>query len=239
MRRIAAAALCAIGLSSAPALAHMGERPFNILLLADELEIGYPPAELPVAWDAKSWLGGDYNRLWIQSEGQTLTRKRETDVDLEVFYGRLIAPFWEVRIGVQSELQTEGGARDMRGQLALGVEGLAPYLFEIEPTFYVSYEGDVSASLEASYSLRITQRLVLQPKAELNVAIQAVPDFGVGSGVNDLELGARLRYEVLREVAPYLGFEWNQKYGETADLARSARHDRRALMGVLGLRLWY
>lgn len=107
-------------------------------------------------------------------------------------------------------------------------------MFEVEPSIYVSLDGDVSARFEASYDQRITQRLIIQPELEINAAVQAVKAWGVGSGLNDLELGLRLRYELAREFAPYLGVEWVQRFGETADMADADRE----LLALVGLRVW-
>jgi copper resistance protein B len=103
----------------------------------------------------------------------------------------------------------------------------------------VSEKGDLSARLEAEYDLLITQRLVLQPKAELAVAAQRVPELGVGSGLNDIELGLRLRYEFSREFAPYVGVHWERKVGETARLAREEGEQADSLWVVAGLRFWF
>lgn len=223
---------------ASPARADMGEPPFNVLLLADELELGSPVSELPLSWDVISWLGGDYHRLWVLSEGEVPLRRAGAEGEVSVLYGRLFAPFWEVRVGGRGDLVLSDGSRDGRGFLAVGIEGLIPYRFEFEPTVYVSQAGDVSARLHASYGLRVTQRLVAAPSTEANVALQSVPKFGVGQGFNDLQLGLRLRYEIMREVAPYVGAEWTRRFGETADLARDANGDVQTLRFVAGIRLW-
>ncbi|HUF26008.1 MAG TPA: copper resistance protein B [Gemmatimonadaceae bacterium] len=125
-----------------------------------------------------------------------------------------------------------------RAHLALGLQGLAPGWFELEPTLLVSQHGDVSANLTASYDLLFTQRLVLQPRLETHAAAQGVPEFGVGSGFNDVELALRARYELRREFAPYVGVLWSHRFGDAADLARAGGEPVRELSWVAGLRLW-
>ena len=117
--------------------------------------------------------------------------------------------------------QLGSGPNLQRAHLVVGFEGLAPYWWEIEPVLFISENGDVSARLTASYDMLLTQRLILQPQVEINLAASTVEQWGVGSGLNDLSVDLRLRYEIRREFAPYLGVSWSQRFGETADLARS------------------
>jgi copper resistance protein B len=119
------------------------------------------------------------------------------------------------------------------------LEGLAPYWFEVEATGYVSEDGDVSAGLEAEYDLLLSQRLILQPRFETSVAVQQVKKYGVGQGINDIELGARLRYEFRRELAPYIGVSWHRKLGKTKDLAQEEGEDTDVISFVAGLRVWF
>jgi copper resistance protein B len=126
-----------------------------------------------------------------------------------------------------------------RGFGVLGVQGLAPYWFNIEPALFISQDGDVSARLEAEYELLLTQRLIAQPRLEVNVAAQEVKKFGVGQGFNDVELGLRLRYEIRRQFAPYIGVSWTRLLGDTADLARQEGSQVDNLAFVVGVRIWY
>lgn len=121
----------------------------------------------------------------------------------------------------------------------VGFTGLAPYWFEVEPALFVSENGDVSARLSATYDALLTQRLVLQPRLDVNVALQDVPKFGVGSGFNNVELGLRLRYEIKREFAPYVGVTWSRQLGATADLARGTGAKVDEVRLVAGVRLWW
>ncbi len=131
------------------------------------------------------------------------------------------------------------GEEHVRVQAVIGLQGLAPYWFELEPSVFVSQDGDVSARLTATYDMFVTQRLIAEPRIEANAALQDVPDFGVGSGLNDLELGFRLRYELRREYAPYLGVNWVRRFAGAADLARQAGEAVSDVSLVGGIRAWF
>jgi copper resistance protein B len=236
-RRALPLALLATLALVAPAGAQVMDSELHGFALLDRLELAPGRDGTPVAVDATSWLGGDVNRLWVRIEGDQETESDAGEVEVEALYGRLVSPFWDALVGVRLDHRW-GGDGATRAHLALGLEGLAPWWFELEPTLYVSHEGDVSAQLEAEYELLVTQRLVLQPRAELQVAVQDVPEFGVGAGFSVLELGARLRYEIRRELAPYLGVAWHRRLGDTADLARAAGEDASDVSLVVGLRVW-
>jgi copper resistance protein B len=207
------------------------------MVLFDQLEYAPGPSERPISLEATSWVGGDLNRLWLRAEGEQSTVNGfsgEGEVELEALYGRLITPFFDAVGGARVDTRW-GEDPATRGFLAVGVQGIAPYSFEVEPTLYVSHEGDVSAELTAAYGFLFTQRLVLEPELELSAAVQSVPEWGVGSGVNDLGLGLRLRYEISRKFAPYVGYQQNWVFGETADLAGG---DASNGAFVFGVRLW-
>ena len=221
-----------------PATAQVMDSEPHWFALLDQLEIAPNREGTPLSVDTTGWYGGDVNRLWIRAEAQQETERRTGEMQAEAFYGRLMSPFWDALIGVRLDHRW-GGGNATRAHLAIGLEGLAPYWFELEPTLYVSHEGDVSAQLEAEYELLLTQRLVLQPRLEVQVAVQDVPEFGVGSGLSDLELGARLRYEIRREIAPYVGVAWHRRLGDAASFARAAGDYVSNLSIVAGVRLWY
>jgi copper resistance protein B len=223
-----------------PAVAQMGETQFNYSIQVEELEYGFNGGENPLSWDSTSWFGGDWNRVWLKIEGEMSTVDPDMDGEAQLLYSRLIAPFWEIQVGLRGDLVvTEEQATTGRGHLALGLNGLAPYWFEVEPTVFVSHRGDVSFRLRAAYDLFVTQRLVAHASFETNIAIQSVPEFGVGSGFNDIEFGLRVGYQVARELTPYVGILWNRAFGETADLRRTAGGMESDLRGVAGVRFWF
>ena len=225
------------------------DRVVRTFLLADVLEIQPNAPETPINFEGLGWIGGDYRRLYLRARAEQPTRGGGGgDLRADALYGRLVTPFWSAVAGVRLDTRARGGrdvvgvtpgdARVTRGLLAVGLLGIAPFWFEMEPTLYVSQRGDVSADFESSFDLLLTQRLIVQPRVELSAAVQKVPEFGVGSGLNDVELGARLRYEFRRKFAPYVGVAWHRRTGGTAAMARAAGESVGGTDVTLGLRLW-
>lgn len=187
-------------------------------------------------WDVQAWVGSDYNKLWFKSEGTWLVDGCTfEEAEAELFYSRNIATYWDLQIGVRHDFKPDPD----RTFAAFGVEGLAPYWFEVEATAYISEDGDVSAAIELEYDLLLTQRLILQPRLETSIALQEVEEYGVGTGFNHIELGGRLRYEIRREFAPYIGISWHRKLGGTAELAKAEGEDTDVLSFVVGIKLWF
>ncbi len=208
-------------------------------LLAEVLEYAPGAADRPVRYDLLGWTGGASNRLWAKAEGEHGTRSGSGRSEFQLLYGRLLTPWWDGQLGLKLDARYGEGRTRTRTSLAVGIQGLAPGWFEVEPTLFVSQDGDVSASLKASYDLLITQRLVLQPRLETSLAVQKVSKFGVGSGLNDADLGFRLRYEFRREIAPYVGVSWQRSFAGTAELARAAGEVTSERSLVAGMRVWY
>jgi copper resistance protein B len=187
-------------------------------------------------WDGEGWIGTDMNRLWFKSEG-FLERGRASDGDTEALYDRPI-PFlryFDAQAGVRYDLDSNRG----RTWGAIGIQGLAPYFFEFAPTFYFSDRGRFAAKVTGSYDLLITQRLIVQPEFEVNFYTKKDPGRGIGSGPSDLDTGLRLRYEITRKFAPYVGFAYTQTFADTAAFTREEGgivHDPRF---VFGARVWY
>lgn len=205
----------------------------------DELEWVPGASGRPVEYDGEMWVGGDYDRLWLKAEGEQSTLGREGHVEAQALYSRATTPFWNVQAGLGVEHRYAPAGGGTRGLVTVGIQGLAPYWFETEAFLVVSHQGDVAARLEAGYELLFTQRLVLEPELELLAAVQDVPEWGIGSGLSDMELGARLRYEFAREFAPYVGISWTRRFGDTADLARAAGTPVSDADFVAGVRWWY
>ncbi len=209
------------------------------LVLFDLLEYQQTGAENPVTWDMLWWIGGDFTRLWIKSEGAHSTTVGSGDIEVQALFSRLFAPFWEWQAGLRFDIRYGAGTARTRVLAVVGLEGLAPYWFEMEPAVFVSQDGDISARVTTTYDMFVTQRLIAQPRIEVNAAVQEVPEFGVGSGLNDVDLGFRLRYEIRREYAPYLGVSWLRRFAGTADLARLSGEAVSDLAAVGGLRVWF
>ena len=210
-------------------------------LLFDQLEYRMKNgADDTVRWDVQGWYGGDYNRLWMKTECEWRTGgERGGEAEVQALYSRLIAPFWDFQAGLRYD-QFSGASFDRsRGFAVIGLQGLARYRFEIEPALFISQDGDVSARLTATYDVLLTQRLILQPRLDFDAAVQSAEKFGVGEGVNSIGLGLRLRYEIKREFAPYIGVQWRREFGETADISRRGGGRAEDIALVLGVRLWF
>jgi copper resistance protein B len=206
------------------------------------------------AWDAQGWYGGDYNKLWVKTEGEApptgaerppgvaggVTAPRTVqqvglEASIDVLFDRVVGRWWDAQAGVRQDFGKGPG----RTWLALGLQGLAPYWLDVEATFYASEEGRTAARLKADYDLLLTQRLILQPYGEVNLYAKSDPERQLGSGLSDLELSLRLRYEVRRELAPYVGVGWFRRFGETAELARLAGEGSDEVQLVAGLHIWF
>jgi copper resistance protein B len=188
-----------------------------------------------ISWDVRGWTGGDYQRLWFKTQGDAPTEGPIEKSELQLRYSHLVSPFWSLMLGARYDLRPSPS----RGYAVLALHGLAPYFLETDADLFVSEEGDVSARLEVEYPLLLTQRLILVPSFEFNFAVQEVEELGVGSGFSDVELGLRLRYEVTREFAPYIGFSWERKLGHTADLFRDLGEVVESSAFVAGVRFWF
>jgi copper resistance protein B len=204
-------------------------------VLADRLEYRWNQGADSRVWDVQGWVGGDYDRFWFKTEGERIAGGDIEDAEVQALYARRIAPFWFVQAGVRYDARP----KPTRNYAVLGIQGLAAYWFDVEATALVSDKGDTSARLEAEYDVLFTQRLILQPRIETNGAFSADEARGVGKGVNDVELGLRLRYEIKREFAPYIGITWRKNFGDTADLARRTGVDVENRAIVAGVRVWY
>jgi copper resistance protein B len=186
-------------------------------------------------WDGEGWFGGDIDRLVIKSEGAVAFGEGVEDAEIQALYSHAIGPYFNLQAGIRQDF----GPGPSRTHAVIGFEGLAPYWFEVEGALFLSDKGDLLARLSGYYDQRITQRLILQPRAEFNLAAQDVPRTGIGSGLSDVDLGLRLRYEIAREFAPYLGVSWERKVGDTARFARLAGDDPSSVGLVVGVRAWF
>ena len=184
--------------------------------------------------DSRGWIGGDRDRLWFRSEVES-DDGRVDHAEAHVLYGRAVARWWELVAGVRQDVRP-GPARTWA---ALGMQGLAPYWFEIEATAYLSGSGHSAARLKVEHELRLTNRLIAQPLVEMNLYGKSDPERGIGAGLSDLEAGLRVRYEFRREVAPYVGVTWTRTFGETREHAARAGERLGGARLAAGLRFWY
>lgn len=202
-------------------------------LQADRLEARGKEGML---WEAQGWIGSDYQRFWFKSDGEYFSPAGEFEhSEVQGLYSRAISPFFDFQAGVRQDF----GAAPKRTHAVVGIQGLAPYLFEVDTALFLSHKGDVTARAEAEYQLFLTQRLILMPRAEVNLSLQDIPELQTGAGLSTAEAGARLRYEIRRQFAPYVGVSWTGTTGTTADFAKLDGRKTSDVQFVFGLRLWY
>lgn len=185
------------------------------------------------AWEGEGWYGGDIHRLVVKSEGEGGSSLDTAEV--QALYSRAIDPYFNLQAGIRQDIRPTPS----RTYLTVGVEGLAPYWFELNAAAFLSTRGELLGRIEGYYDQRITQRLILQPRAELNLSAQDIRETGTGSGLTDAELGLRLRYEIAREFAPYIGVNWERRFGDTRRFGRAAGEDSGGIALVAGIRAWF
>ncbi|KTF67668.1 hypothetical protein ATB93_02805 [Sphingomonas sp. WG] len=186
-------------------------------------------------WDGEAWIGGDINRFTLKSEGEGAFGGRAEQVEVQALYSRAIDPYWNLQAGMRHDIRPGRS----RSYATIGIEGLAPYWFQMEGAVFLSEKGDLLARAEGSYDQRLTQNLVLQPRVEANFSAQTVRATQLGAGVTDLELGLRVRYERQRAFAPYVGVSWERRLGDTARLARARGDGTGGFAFVAGVRTWF
>jgi copper resistance protein B len=212
---------------------HGGQTLFQIF--ANELELQPRSGRDGIGWDIDAWYGGDIDRLWLKSEGEGELGKRLEKVDTQALYSHAIDPYFNLQGGLRFDLRPKPN----RIYATFGVEGLAPSFFELEAFAFLSNKGELMARLSGSYDQRITQRLILQPAAELNFAAQNSRAIGVGAGLSDAEVGVRLRYDIRREFAPYIGVQYERAFGRTRRYLREEGEDPSGWSILTGVRLWF
>jgi copper resistance protein B len=204
-------------------------------VLIDRLEWAHGNGNNAAAYEAQAWFGGTYNRLVIKAEGEA-AQGRVHDARTELLWGHAVGSYWDTQLGFRNDV---GHGRPARNWLAMGIQGLAPYWFELDATAYVGTEGRTALRLAAEYELLLTQRWILQPRIEANLYGKNDPETGVGSGLSSGTVGIRLRYEISRQFAPYVGVERYQSFGNTADMVRTAGGRSGETRFVAGVRAWF
>jgi copper resistance protein B len=190
-------------------------------------------------WDFLGWHGGDEHRLWVRSEGElNFESPLGGEADVQVLYGRLISPFFDLLVGGRVEQHYERDSRPTRAFAVVALQGLAPGRFEVEPSLFLSHKGKVSGRFTAALDLYQTQRLILQPRLETEFSFQRDDEFGVERGINDVEIGLRVRYEVSRKFAPYFGVAYRQSLGATRSRVLREGGAPNEVQIVVGVRAW-
>jgi copper resistance protein B len=220
--------------SASGTLAAAPDDPLLTMVIADELEYRDGDDGNILAWNAQGWFGKDLRKLWIKTEGERDGGSTE-DAELQFLYSKSVAPYWDFQVGVRQDYEPSTN----RTWAAIGFQGLAPYFFEVDTALFIGESGRTALRLEAEYELLFTQRLILTPDIEVNFYGKKDPELGLGSGLSELEAGLRLRYEIRREFAPYIGINWIKLFGGTADFAAGAGQSSSDLQLTLGLRAWF
>ena len=229
------AALLSAGLLQAlPAFAHEEDDPFLTFVLIEQLERRKADEADPTVLEAQAWAGKDLHKLWLKADVENLDGETE-EAELQALYSRGISAFWDLQIGARRDFRPEPS----RNWAVLGLQGLAPYFYEIDAALFVGDSGDTAARLSAEYELMLTQKWVLSPEVSFDFYGQNDVESHTGSGLSKVEAGLRLRYEIRREFAPYVGLHWSKTFGNTADFAQDTGEATGDTQWVLGVRAWF
>ena len=212
----------------------MEDDPLLTLVKIDQLEKTDIGDDNDTAWQAQAWIGKDLNKIWFKTEGEIVDSHVEK-AEIQLLYSRAIAPFWDAQIGWRHDIKPTPD----RDWLTIGVQGLAPYFFETDVALFIGEKGNIGLRTQFEYEFLLTQKWILSPEIEANFFSKNDSDVSLGSGLSDVNVGLRLRYEIKREFAPYIGVEWTKSYGNTADYMAAAGEDSSVLQWVLGLRAWF
>ncbi len=237
MHNFASAAILAavIFLSvSDDARAEAADDPLLLTVILDQLEMRDVGGDNALSWDGQGWLGRDLRKIWLKTDGERTAGNTE-EAELQFLYSKAVARYWDIQVGVRHDFEPSPS----RSWAAIGFKGLAPYFFDIDAAAFIGEAGRTALRFEAEYELLLTQRLILTPDIEINLYGQNDPDVGIGSGLSEIEAGLRLRYEIRREFAPYVGVNWSRMFGSTADFAKIAGRDTSEAQLVIGLRTWF
>ena len=208
--------------------------PLLTKVMVGQFELRNTEGSDPIVLEAQGWVGKDLNKLWVKVDVEKVSGKTD-EAELQFLYSKAIAPYWDVQVGWRHDKMPTPN----RDWFAVGFQGLAPYFFEIDAAAFIGNNGQTALRLEAEYEIMLTQKLILTPEVEINAYSKDDEATGVGSGLSDIELGLRLRYEIRREFAPYIGVNWNKTYGDTANFSRDEGEDVSDTQFVVGIRAWF
>lgn len=224
-----------VGISRPTSAEVLDDKWFTMFKL-DQLENRWLDGEDVAAASGQFRIGDDFNKVSLRAEAEFLeNQSRFETAEFQLRYRRLISTFFDAHIGVRYDVNPI----PQRTYGVFGISGLAPHWFEVDASAFISDKGDASIRLEAEYDLLITQKLILEPSLETNIAFTDDEPTGVGKGFSDVEIGLRLRYEIAREVAPYIGMNWERKFGNTARFAKAEEEDTDVLSFVAGIRVMF
>lgn len=207
--------------------------PFLTSVWIDHLEYRDSDGGEGGAIEADLWAGRDLEKLWFKVEGEK--DSAEDSLEVQALYSKAIAPYWDLQLGIRQDFELS----PERSWAVLGIQGLAPYFFDVDAALFLGESGRSALRLGAEYELLLTQRLILSPALELNFFGEGDRELNIGSGLANAEAGLRLRYEIRREFAPYLGVHWERSFGDTADLLEAQSEESSETHWVIGLRAWF
>lgn len=216
------------------AIAMGGDDPLLTMLKIDQLEITDIVDDNDLAWEAQGWIGKDLNKFWFKTEGERVHGDTE-EAEIQLLYSKAVAPYWDLQVGWRHDIKPKPN----RDWFVFGVQGLAPYFFETDIALFVGENGIIGLRTEFEYELLLTQKWILSPEFEANFFSKNDRNVGLGSGLSDINLGVRLRYEIKREFAPYIGIEWDKRFGNTADFIADEGGHVTDTKWVAGIRLWF
>ncbi len=216
------------------ATADTKDDPLLLTVILDQVEMRDATGDDTFSWDVEGWLGKDLDKFWFKTKGER-TGGNTDDAELQFLYTKAIDRYWDFQLGVRYDFEPSPS----RSWAVIGVKGLAPYFFDIDAALFIGESGRTAFRFEAEYELLLTQRLILTPDIEISLYGKNDPMTGIGSGLSDIEAGLRLRYEIRREFAPYIGINWSRLFGNTADFARTAGESTSETQLVIGLRAWF
>ncbi|MBN8899443.1 MAG: copper resistance protein B [Rhodospirillales bacterium] len=224
-----------LDLSAGTGMQPVTDRAIFTHFLLDQNEGRFDGRGVDYRWDGQGWSGTDYDKIWIKTEGLLTKKSQLEDSQQTILYSRAVSTYFDLQGGVR----VDADSRTSRTWAAFGVQGLAVYFFDLEATVYASDGGHFAARFAASYDLLLTQRLILQPQIEMNLYSKSDPGRLVGSGLSNIEAGLRLRYEISRKFAPYIGVHYEGQFGQTATLLRHEGENPNAVAFVFGVRSWF
>jgi copper resistance protein B len=204
-------------------------------LLVDRAETRVRDGRDGYLLDMQAWYGGDIDKLWLKSEVEGAWGRKLDHAEVQALWSHAIDPWFDLQAGIRADPQPGPN----RSHLVLGVQGLAPYWWEVEGAVFLSNKGEVTGRAEAEYDLRITQKLILQPRAEVDVSLQDVRELAIGSGLTNASLGLRLRHQVSPLVAPYIGVEYERAFGDTRRFLRAEGENPGGINLLAGVRFWF
>ena len=210
------------------------DNPVLSRIIIDHLEVHNSDSHSPLVLKGQGWIGQDLNKFWFKVETESEAGDIE-EAEVQALYSRALTPYWDIQMGMRWDIEPS----PTRGWAMIGLQGLAPYFFQVETALFVGESGDTAIRFEAEYELLFTQRLILSPQIEMNLYGQNNMDLGVGSGLSDLHAGLRLRYEIDRQLAPYIGMTWAKRFGNSAEFAHSAGEKTDELQLLLGISAWF